>query len=73
MFSSAFGKLEQLHEWTNFMSAEMFCIRGCKPQAEAPTLCQHIYDVMGCAWNMPGNYDTGVFESCKGDTGEVSR
>jgi hypothetical protein len=22
---------------------------------------------MGCFWNMPANYDAGVFESCKGD------
>lgn len=29
--------------------------------------CQHIYDVMGCYWNMPANYDAGVFESCLGD------
>lgn len=25
---------------------------------------------MGCAWNMPANYDAGVFESCNGDSGE---
>lgn len=22
---------------------------------------------MGCYWNMPANYDAGVFESCQGD------
>jgi hypothetical protein len=33
---------------------------------------QHIYDVMGCEWNMPANYDAGVFESCEGDSGEVN-
>jgi hypothetical protein len=22
---------------------------------------------MGCYWNMPANYDAGVFESCKAD------
>ncbi len=26
---------------------------------------------MGCAWNMPANYDAGVFESCDGDSGLV--
>ncbi|KAK0479855.1 hypothetical protein EDD18DRAFT_1364113 [Armillaria luteobubalina] len=31
---------------------------------------QHIYDVMGCAWNMPANYGSGVFESCQGDSGQ---
>ena len=54
------------------MAADEFCIRACKDGPKAPALCQHIYDVMGCAWNMPGNYDAGVFESCKADSGEVS-
>lgn len=53
------------------MSAEQFCIRACKDGPRAPALCQHVYDVMGCAWNMPGNYDAGTFERCQGDTGEV--
>lgn len=70
VFSSAFGQLQQLHEWTNFMSATEFCFRGCKDGPNAPALCQHIYDTMGCAWNMPGNYDNGTFERCQGDSGE---
>jgi len=71
VFSGAFnnGQLQQLHEWTSFMSATIFCIRACKEGPRAPELCEHIYDVMGCAWNMPGNYDVGTFENCKGDTG----
>jgi len=70
VFSKAFtGQFEQLHEWTNFVAAYEFCFRGCKDSARAPVLCNHIYDLMGCAWNMPGNYETG-FDSCKGDTGE---
>lgn len=69
VFSSAFGQVQQLHEWTNFVAYNEFCIRGCKDGSKAPGLCQHIYDVLGCAWNMPGNYDAGVFENCKGDTG----
>lgn len=32
---------------------------------------QHIYDVMGCDWNMPANYSPDVFEQCQGDSGEV--
>lgn len=71
VFSSAFGQLAQVHEWTNFMSDSEFCFRACKDGPRAPALCQHIYDVMGCAWNMPANYNPGVFEGCKGDTGEV--
>lgn len=57
--------------WQNFMSDRQFCFRACKPGPMATTYCQHIYDVMGCDWNMPGNYDAGVFERCLGDDGEV--
>ncbi|KAI0337992.1 hypothetical protein BDW22DRAFT_1338714 [Trametopsis cervina] len=70
VFSSAFGSLQQLHEWTNFISDTELCIRGCRDGPKAPALCQHIYDTLGCEWNMPGNYNSGVFEKCKGDTGE---
>ncbi|RPD54924.1 hypothetical protein L226DRAFT_82742 [Lentinus tigrinus ALCF2SS1-7] len=69
VFSSAFGDVQQLHEWTNFVAFNEFCIRGCKDSPQAPALCNHIYDVMGCDWNMPGNYNSG-FDSCKGDSGE---
>jgi len=55
----------------NFISASEYCFRGCKDGPSAPALCQHIYDVMGCFWNMPGNYDPG-FDQCAGDSGEVN-
>ncbi|OBZ67650.1 hypothetical protein A0H81_12195 [Grifola frondosa] len=70
VFSNAFGSLAQIHEWTNFVSDSQFCFRACKDGPNAPALCQHIYDVMGCFWNMPGNYDAGSFERCEADTGE---
>ncbi|KAK0447612.1 hypothetical protein EV421DRAFT_1900983 [Armillaria borealis] len=71
VFSSAFGELQQIHEWTSFMAADQFCFRACNPAGNnAPGWCQHIYDVMGCAWNMPANYSSGVFESCQGDSGQ---
>jgi len=70
VFSSAFGPLQEIFEWTNFVSDTQFCFRACKPGPMAPTWCQHIYDVMGCAWNMPANYDLGVFENCAGDSGQ---
>ena len=60
-----------MHEWTNFMSDSQFCFRACKDGPRAPALCQHIYDTLGCAWNIPGNYDPGTFERCQGDTNEV--
>ncbi|KAI9441681.1 hypothetical protein H4582DRAFT_1403060 [Lactarius indigo] len=70
VFSSAFtGQIQQIHEWTNFMSDSQFCFRACKDGPKAPGLCQHIYDVMGCEWNMPGNYGQG-FAQCAGDSGE---
>lgn len=60
---------EQIHEWTNYMSISEYCIRICKPSGPDPAdYCQHIYDVVGCKWVMPGDYDDG-FTSCKGDSG----
>ncbi|KAG8969308.1 hypothetical protein FRC03_003409 [Tulasnella sp. 419] len=68
VFGTSFGGLQQYHEWTNFMSSTEFCIRGCKDGKDARKFCQHIYDIVGCGFNMPGNYTEGVFESCKGDS-----
>ncbi|KAG7095419.1 hypothetical protein E1B28_006168 [Marasmius oreades] len=71
VFSSAFGQLQQIHEWTNFMSVDQFCFRACNPAGSNPAgMCQHIYDVMGCEWNMPANYSPGTFENCDGESGE---
>ncbi|KII86992.1 hypothetical protein PLICRDRAFT_55877 [Plicaturopsis crispa FD-325 SS-3] len=72
VFSTAFGPLQQVHEWTNFMSATEFCFRACNPASKnAPTYCQHIYDTMGCDWNMPASgYQKDVFEHCQGEPGE---
>ncbi|KAI3613984.1 macrophage activating glycoprotein [Moniliophthora roreri] len=71
VFSSAFGPLQQIHEWTNFMAVDQFCFRACNPAGKDPAaMCQHIYDVMGCAWNMPASYDAGTFENCDGNSGE---
>ncbi|KAH7886911.1 hypothetical protein F5I97DRAFT_1927198 [Phlebopus sp. FC_14] len=70
VFSNAFGSLEQIHGWTSFVSDNQFCFRACKPSLSTPTMCQHIYDIMGCEWNMPANYSEGVFETCLGDSAE---
>ncbi|KAJ7163821.1 hypothetical protein C8R43DRAFT_254231 [Mycena crocata] len=70
VFSTAFGQLEQVFEWTNFMGQDEFCFRICDPKgSNAPGYCQHIYDTLGCEWNMPGNYKTG-FDTCHADSGE---
>lgn len=57
-------------EWTNFMSHDQFCLRACWGQ-RAAAQCQHIYDIMGCRWNIPANYDAGVFETCDGDVAQL--
>ncbi|TKY90538.1 hypothetical protein EX895_000536 [Sporisorium graminicola] len=57
-------------EWTNFMSYNQFCLRACWG-SRAAAQCEHIYDVMGCRWNIPANYDPGVFETCEGDVGQL--
>ncbi|KAL0959888.1 hypothetical protein HGRIS_011556 [Hohenbuehelia grisea] len=69
VFSTAFGALQQVHEWTQFVSDTQFCFRACTGN-RATQFCEHIYDVMGCNWNMPASYDAGTFENCKGDSGE---
>ncbi|CAE6532669.1 unnamed protein product [Rhizoctonia solani] len=66
VYGNAFGNNLQYHEWTSFMSATEFCFRACTGPNAAQN-CQHIYDVMGCRWNMPANYDAGTFESCDAD------
>ncbi|KAI5120318.1 hypothetical protein M0805_000378 [Coniferiporia weirii] len=66
VYGSTFGSDLQYHEWTSFISSSEFCFRACTGPNAAKT-CNHIYDVMGCFWNMPANYDAGVFESCEGD------
>ncbi|KDQ09656.1 hypothetical protein BOTBODRAFT_36889 [Botryobasidium botryosum FD-172 SS1] len=70
VFGSTFGSLQQYHEWTNFMSNTEFCFRACKDSATAPTMCNHIYDVMGCDWNMPANYAAGSFDNCLADSAQ---
>ncbi len=47
------------------MSQTQFCFRACFGD-DASAHCQHIYDVLGCDWNIPANYQEGVFESCEG-------
>ena len=69
VYGNTFGANQQYHEWTNFISSGEFCFRACVG-ADATRQCQHIYDLMGCYWNMPANYDSGVFEECDANVGE---
>ncbi|KAL8279051.1 hypothetical protein RQP46_008509 [Phenoliferia psychrophenolica] len=59
------GKKTQITEWTQFISYNQFCIRMCIPGPDAARYCEHIYDTLGCFWNLPGEYGSG-FTSCKG-------
>ncbi|KIM30114.1 hypothetical protein M408DRAFT_328507 [Serendipita vermifera MAFF 305830] len=66
VWSGKTGLGQQIHEWTNFMSDTEYCIRVCKDGPNAAAFCQHIYDIQGCHFNIPGDYDAG-FDDCKGD------
>ncbi|KAJ7589843.1 carbohydrate-binding module family 13 protein [Mycena floridula] len=66
VYGNSFGNALQYHEWTSFISYNEFCFRACVG-VDAKKNCAHIYDVMGCYWNMPATYSAGVFEDCKGD------
>jgi len=71
VFGNSYGKMQQYPEWTNFMSATEFCIRACNPAGpNATKYCAHRYDIMGCEWNMPGNYGRTTFDTCQADSGE---
>ncbi|KAF8596342.1 hypothetical protein BDV93DRAFT_572093 [Ceratobasidium sp. AG-I] len=53
------------------MSVTEFCVRACKDAPNAAKICNHIYGVTGCEWNIPGNYAQGVFENCVGDSAQA--
>ncbi|GAA5972016.1 hypothetical protein JCM11641_002458 [Rhodosporidiobolus odoratus] len=64
--SLVYANGQQIHEWTSFISDTEFCFRVCHDASDAWLYCQHVYDVMGCAWNEPGNYGEG-FDQCEGE------
>jgi hypothetical protein len=54
---------------SQFMGSGQFCIKACDPsRPNAANYCQHIYDLIGCAYNAPASYADGVFDSCLGDS-----
>ncbi|CAH7685320.1 hypothetical protein PPACK8108_LOCUS19820 [Phakopsora pachyrhizi] len=61
-----FGKDNQFEQWTEFLLPNEFCIRACYNGPDNWKECNHIYDLMACRWNMPGDYSPG-FDSCEGD------
>lgn len=65
------SKLLQFPNWTQFLSEKEFCIRVCYGNsAKAKQLCNHVYDELGCQWNIPGDYSGKTFDQCLGDDTE---
>ncbi|KAH9816717.1 hypothetical protein DFH28DRAFT_890488 [Melampsora americana] len=61
-----FGKDNQFEQWTEFLLTDEFCIRVCFNGPDAWRYCNHIYDLLACRWNIPGDYSPG-FDTCKGN------
>ncbi|KAI7961708.1 hypothetical protein MJO28_002197 [Puccinia striiformis f. sp. tritici] len=62
-----FGERGQFNHWTEFLAYNEFCIRACFNGPDSERYCQHIYDLEGCRWNIPGNYDGPGFDECEGE------
>ncbi|KAJ7895989.1 hypothetical protein B0H14DRAFT_3619120 [Mycena olivaceomarginata] len=79
VFSTAFGgQVEEIFEWTvcilgirriSWAPANSVSASATRKGPRAPDFCQHIYDTLGCDFNMPANYNTG-FDTCHADSGE---
>lgn len=69
VFSTAFGgEAKQVVEWHNFIGGHRFCFKACDPAGpNAARYCEHIFDRIGCDYNIPNAAKDGVFESCLGD------
>ncbi|THU95448.1 hypothetical protein K435DRAFT_127782 [Dendrothele bispora CBS 962.96] len=58
----------QSRHWTFFLGGGQFCLKVCdSSNPDAPHLCEHVYDRIGCAYNAPNNAQPNVFEACEGD------
>lgn len=61
---------DQVFEWHQFIGADSFCFRICKPTSDQDAAyCQHIFDRIGCSYNDPADAKEGDFTVCKGDVG----
>jgi hypothetical protein len=58
-------------EWMQFISYNQFCIRACtnaNGTFDAPSMCEHKLDEVGCMFVMPGNYNfNNTFETCEAE------
>lgn len=62
-----FGEKGQFDRWTEFLAYDEFSLRACFNSDVAYKYCEHIYDLEGSRWNMPGDYDTPTFDQCEAD------
>ena len=72
MYSNAWSgggeNYQQVIEWSYFVGSDFFCFKACDPAgANDDKYCEHIYDRIGCNYNMPNQAKEGVFESCQGE------
>jgi len=57
------------HDFMQFMGGcdipgnAVFCLRACHG-GDSYEYCKNTYDLMGCLWVMPGDYDTPGFTNC---------
>lgn len=39
----------------SFIGGGQFCIKLCDPTVTSKNYCQNIFDILGCAYNMPAS------------------
>jgi len=65
------GTLTQALNWNLFVGSGIFCLKICDNTITSPDYCLNVYDLIGCAYNMPTNVQNGTFTSCDGDLQDV--
>ena len=54
-----------------FVGSGMFCAKICYNSITSPDYCLNVYDLVGCAYNMPSNVQNNTYTSCDGDLQDV--
>ncbi|GAA98545.1 hypothetical protein E5Q_05232 [Mixia osmundae IAM 14324] len=74
VFSQAFSNTSnnnafiQVIEYHNFVGSNSFCFKACNPaSSNDASLCNHIYDRIGAAYNCIAQYPQNEFLSCESD------
>jgi len=64
-FSTEYGE-GNVPNWTCFIGGGQFACKACDPKgADRAHHCEHIYDRIGLAYNMPNAAEDNVFKSCE--------